>query len=609
MKKKVCICGGGNLGHVVTGFLAAHDVCEVSLLTRHPERWQKTLTIHTPDDKTLEGSISVITSQPEQVIPQADIVLLCLPGFSIREVLLQIRPFLQSDTAVGSIVSSTGFFFEAMEVLPKDTPLFGFQRVPFIARTREYGRSADLLGYKPSLQVAIEQTADKESLRLLLEQLLATPTELMQSYYEVSLTNSNPLLHPSRLYTMWKDWKEGTTYPAQSLFYEGWTDEASQLLIDMDKEFNELLNVLPVRKGSIPTILDYYESTDAPSLTRKLRSIQAFKGILSPMKQVESGYIPDLQSRYFTEDFTFGLRIIQQQARKHHVATPLIDRVMNWGLRMKYNPDGSLLRRQQMRMLEILDEVDRICKRHDIPFWLSSGTLIGAMRHNGFIPWDDDLDIEMMRSDYLRLLKVLPQELPDWLALQNDETDPAYFYFYAKVRDRRSRMNEGNNYDRMWKEQGIYIDIFPMEQHPIWLHKLTEKTVGHMYKIWRTSTDDTKAIRQVRRIFDLNNRVLFPCLRGLLAILSPLTSYLSPLTSNLSPRKTITSGMGIPFHNPRYKDEIFPLASHQFEDREYPVPRDADAHLRHIFGDYMQLPDLSKLAPHVGRLEIDDEKI
>ena len=85
----------------------------------------------------------------------------------------------------------------------------------------------------------------------------------------------------------------------------------SQLIITMDAEFNQLLCVLPVRKGSIPTILNYYESTDAPSLTSKLRSIQAFKGILSPMQPVEGGYIPDFASRYFTEDFPYGLRIIQ----------------------------------------------------------------------------------------------------------------------------------------------------------------------------------------------------------------------------------------------------------------------------------------------------------
>ena len=589
--KKVCICGGGNLGHVVTGFLAAHQDCEVSLLTRHPERWQHQLEISTPEGEKLQGTIQHITSNPAEVIPKADIVLFCLPGFSIREELKLIRPHLSAKTAVGTVVSSTGFFFEALAILPATTPLFGFQRMPFIARTTEYGRSAALLGYKPTLHVAIEQTEDKEPLRALIEQLLHTPTVLMESHYEVSLTNSNPLLHPSRLYAMWKDWHEGMVYPKHSLFYEQWTDEASQLLIDMDREFFALLNVLPVRKGSIPTILDYYESTDAASLTRKLQSIEAFKGIRSPMKQVEGGFVPDIDSRYFTEDFPYGLRIIQQLARKHHIATPIIDKVMAWGLRVRFNPEGSLLRRQQMRMLEILLEVDKICKKHDIPYWLSSGTLIGAMRHDGFIPWDDDLDIEMPRKDYVRLMAILPKELPSWLALQNSDTDPNYFYFYAKVRDRRSKMLEQNGYDRLWQEQGIYIDIFPMEQHPIWLHKFTEKSVGHMYKIWRTSTDDEKAIRKVRRIFDINNKVVFPLLRGICKLL---------------PGKVITSGMGIPFHNPRYPNEIFPLTTHAFEEHQLPVPGNADAHLRHIFGDYMQLPDLNKLALHVGKLEFFD---
>ena len=328
---KICVCGGGNLGHVVTGFMAARGA-DVSLLTRRPDRWQQQISVSTPDGETLKGTIGRISNRPEEVVADADMVLLCLPGYSIREELLHIRPFLKPGAAVGSIVSSTGFFFEAMELLPPDTPLFGFQRVPFIARTVEYGHSASLLGYKPTLHIAIEQTENKEPLRQSIEHLLATPTILLGSHYEVSLTNSNPILHPSRLYTLWKDWHEGVVYPSRTFFYKEWTDEASELLIAMDREFFQLLRVLPVREGSIPTILDYYESTDAPSLTRKLRSIQAFKDILSPMKAMDGGFVPDFESRYFTEDFPYGLRIIQQQARKHQTPTPVIDRVMEWGM-------------------------------------------------------------------------------------------------------------------------------------------------------------------------------------------------------------------------------------------------------------------------------------
>ena len=266
----------------------------------------------------------------------------------------------------------------------------------------------------------------------------------------------------------------------------------------------------------------------------------------------------------------------------------MISQALHDSLRAKYSPDGSPLRRQQERMLELLCEIDSICKKHGIRYWLSSGTLIGAVRHGGFIPWDDDLDIEMMREDYDRLMDILPTELPSTMALQNHRTDHTYFFFYAKVRDRRSLLSEGNNYDRMWKEQGIYIDIFPLEYQPISIHKISEKTAGHMYKIWRTCTDDNLGIRKVMRLFHFNRRFVFPFLR---------------LLCSISGTDVITSGMGIPYHNPRFAKDIFPLATLKFEGREFPVPHNYDHMLRLMYGDYMQLPPEERITTHCVRLE------
>jgi hypothetical protein len=150
----------------------------------------------------------------------------------------------------------------------------------------------------------------------------------------VSLSNSNPLLHPSRLYSLWKDWHEGIVYDRIPLFYEEWTDEAAELYINMDNELQALLDTLPVRKGSIATVLDYYESTDAASLAQKLRSIEAFKGILSPMIKVEGGYVPNFQSRYFTEDFPYGLAIVHRLAHEKGVPSPTIDMIYDWGTKL-----------------------------------------------------------------------------------------------------------------------------------------------------------------------------------------------------------------------------------------------------------------------------------
>lgn len=330
---KICICGGGNLGHVVAGFVAARTEHEVCLLTRHPERWQKSIVVQRPDNQLpLIGTPSVITDRPVEAVAGADVIVLCLPGFSIREVLLKIKDCLKTDAIVGSVVSSTGFFFEAMAILSPEQPLFGLQRVPFIARTAEYGHVAAILGYKESLSVAVAQTGRREEIRQLCQELFGTPTKLLDSHYEVSLSNSNPLLHPSRLYSLWKDWEPGTIYGRQPLFYEEWTEEAAQLYIDMDRELQELLEKLPVRRGAIPTVLDYYESRDAVTLSQKLRSIEAFKGIKAPMKAVAGGYVPDFGSRYFTEDFPYGLAIVERLARETGMVVPTIERICRWGL-------------------------------------------------------------------------------------------------------------------------------------------------------------------------------------------------------------------------------------------------------------------------------------
>lgn len=332
---KITICGGGNLGHVVAGFLSSQEEHQVSLLTTRPEAWISEIEVVDCRGKVFHGKLDQISAKASEVINGRDLVIVCLPGFAIHDVLTEIRPFLSSETLVGTVVSSTGFFFEAMKLLPDNQPLFGFQRVPFISRIIEYGHSAELKGYKESLSVAVEQTADKESVRSLLEELFCAPTKLLDSYYEVSLSNSNPLLHTARLYSLWKDWKPGISYDSNPGFYEEWTVETSELYIAMDKEFQILLKRIGVKDGAIPPVLQYYESDDAESLTKKISSISAFKGIASPMKTNGCGkYEPDFTSRYFTEDFPYGMRFIVEVAEKYQIEIPMIQHVYNWGMEM-----------------------------------------------------------------------------------------------------------------------------------------------------------------------------------------------------------------------------------------------------------------------------------
>ena len=234
-------------------------------------------------------------------------------------------------------------------------------------------------------------------------------------------------------------------------------------------------------------------------------------------------------------------------------------------LRARFNPEGSPLRRQQMVMLEMVTVLDKICKKHDIPYFLYGGTLLGAFRHNGFIPWDDDLDVAMMRQDYKRLMKVLPSELPEDIALQNNDTDKNYFLFITKLRDKRSFLDEGN-FDKVFKERGIFIDIFPLDRLLPWTQRLRVQSVA--YNIFRKGNGSDSAMKKIRAL---------------------MCEY------------------GIPFHNIYDLRDVFPLTTHDFEGVQLPVPGNSHHMLQTMFSDYMQLPDdLDNVYHHVERLEFYD---
>ena len=203
--------------------------------------------------------------------------------------------------------------------------------MPFIARVGEYGHSAHLLGYKSELKVAVENVPTEEKLSFVefLSEWFERKVTLLDNYFEASLSNSNPLLHPAVLYDMFAGDK---VYDRKIYLYREWSESAAELLIKMDEEFFRLLEVLPVRRGFLPTILDYYESKDAASLAAKLRSIPAFQNLEAPMKQGPTGWVPDYSSRYFSEDFPYGLKLICTLAHEKGVPVPTLDRVLEWGM-------------------------------------------------------------------------------------------------------------------------------------------------------------------------------------------------------------------------------------------------------------------------------------
>lgn len=261
-----------------------------------------------------------------------------------------------------------------------------------------------------------------------------------------------------------------------------------------------------------------------------------------------------------------------------------------------YNPKESMLRKAQMRMLEMLVEVDKICHNHNIPYWIDSGTLLGAVRHKGFIPWDDDVDICVLRSDYPKIKEILQRELPKWYVFVDSDTDNYYFDACGRVKSINSRV-EIPEY-RFQKEQGIYIDIHPMEQLSSPMHKyIGEKLYG---KIFRHRHNSGKAVTSswLRRIITKTvSCCLYPYVSGLISLMRWYGSH-HP--------NVVVYGFGIPYIQGHYFQPswIFPLVEIEFEGKKVCAPNNVDAYLRSTYGNYMQIPPEEKRVVHAHNWEI-----
>lgn len=124
------------------------------------------------------------------------------------------------------------------------------------------------------------------------------------------------------------------------------------------------------------------------------------------------------------------------------------------------------IREVQKVEINILKEVTSLCKRHGIRYFISRGTLLGAVRHKGFIPWDDDADIVMPREDYDRFLEIAPKELPAHLFVQHHTTDSKFYLLITKIRDSNTTLIEPAGFSFKHLNQGIFVDIFPLDLLP-----------------------------------------------------------------------------------------------------------------------------------------------
>ena len=278
---------------------------------------------------------------------------------------------------------------------------------------------------------------------------------------------------------------------------------------------------------------------------------------------------------------------------------------------MIYNLTKEEFRRMQLIELDLLVEFDRVCRLHNIKYALNSGTQLGAVRHKGFIPWDDDIDVSMLREDYERFKKEAMCDLnPDICFFQDHTTDPNYRWGYAKIR------RTGTTYIRDGQEHckyktGVFIDVLPSDDVP---HSLFLQILQDWY---------CYCLRKI-----LWSEVAKKTEKGLLRVWYKLLSFIPSglvfkmmslaITKNNGHTDNMVRGLTFPAPGIEYgttkelrkrygmpKKWFTELTDYEFEGKTVMGMKYADEYLKYKFGDYMQLPPEDKREGHAPVSFID----
>lgn len=240
--------------------------------------------------------------------------------------------------------------------------------------------------------------------------------------------------------------------------------------------------------------------------------------------------------------------------------------------------------------LDIFRSFIQVCSKLDLKYYVLGGTLLGAVRHQGFIPWDDDIDVGMPRNDYEKFLELGQQYLPDGLFLQTFQTDPGYPANFAKIRNSNTTFVEYSLKDCSMNH-GIYIDIFPLDYYPDSGQRLFEaKKLLMSLRI--TDAFSTSGMKPTTKLVRCLSRVLYSSVRR--AIEKRESLYAS-----------VTGGTRIANHCGAWgKKEIVPASWYaegtelSFEGMIVRAPSDYHQWLTQVYGNYMQLPPQEKQIPH-----------
>ncbi len=328
----VCIVGGGHIGTTLLCYIKhTHPEHRVAMYTRHSERFAEIIKCN-----DIEGLFSYnikadcISNEAKEAAGKADIVFIALPHFAVEKAFSDIAPYVSNDAFIGVLPGGGGCEFFFKKHFRGNQTLFGFQRVPFTAKLQQYGTETNLKSWKPFSVVGTLQKSRIDAACEIIERC-GLKTQKASNFLEVALTPTNPILHTSRTYELFGKYDRKHEFDEKLKFYVGWTDVASETLFSMDKELHILLDTLQeIDTSSIKRLSEHYEAPTIPQMTSKINSITTFQSVYAPMKEQNSKFVADTDSRMFTEDFPWGLLVIRSYFEYFDLQAPTMDKLLGW---------------------------------------------------------------------------------------------------------------------------------------------------------------------------------------------------------------------------------------------------------------------------------------
>lgn len=251
--------------------------------------------------------------------------------------------------------------------------------------------------------------------------------------------------------------------------------------------------------------------------------------------------------------------------------------------------------------LKIAVEFKRICEKNEIPYFLIGGTLLGAVRHGGFIPWDDDMDIGMLRQDYERFLEACKQDLDPAFFLQTWDTDPEYPFSYGKLRLNGTECVEVFAEHNRSEHKGLFVDIFPFDNVPD--DPKEQKKQEKRYFLCKRLLWIKKGMGINMKQQSAKQKVryylfkLFACMFRY----EDIKAYYRKMQTKynyLHTQKVVTDGSYGYVKESLERNWTTDLEQITFESEQFLACKDYVAYLEHLYGDYMQLPPVEKRGGH-----------